>query len=146
MLYRSLFFDAENDCTVNALRVANLTLPPKRADAVIRVIVFRSRLSRIPIVRCHLSIPIPHAPSIVPKVKIAVLTSLCHFHLKTSSFVLHAFSRSILLFSLKAYVKASAPFPGPASFSDLIDRAPLVRRRKVSAYGTPDAVKRAAIT
>jgi hypothetical protein len=106
---------------------------------------FRSGLPRIPIVRCHLSIPIPHAPSIVPKVKIAVLTSLCHFHLKTSSFVLHAFSRSILRFSLKAYVKAIAPFPGPASFSDLIDRAPLVRRRKVSAYGTPDAVKRAAV-
>src|SRR5271155_5516944 len=101
---------------------------------------FRSGLPRIPTVRCHLSMPISHAPSIVPKVKIAVLTSLCHFHLKTSSFVLHTFSRATLLFSLKAYVKAIAPFPGPASFSDLIDRAPLVRRRKVSAYGTPDAV------
>ena len=89
---------------------------------------------------------IPTPPMAVPSTRMTVRIALCHCHLLIMAAVLHSFSRLRLLRSSNAYVRAMAPVPGPDSRSLRMDRAPFVQRRKVKAYGTPDAVVMAATT
>ena len=83
----------------------------------------------------------------VPAAEITVLISFNQFRHLTPSSVLSVFSTSMLLFSPRKEVSATAfgCGPSPASVLERIFRPPLVERRKVQAKTVPKPVVTAAV-